>query len=390
MFNCRPASTHSHWRKEFGEENSEGEKSRKQKRHIDVNIPIAVVPAMYFDTLLPIEVVDHIFLSLPDISSVIALSATCHRLRSVYHSSKKLVILGEAANAEFGPFHDAVQLVTHNASQPAHIRREVPVSEALIRQIVKVGRVAQRWEELYPFKKWKTDYANRRLLTDPERYLVRRAIYRLWLFARAFHNLSYVRTCRSIPEVVRERAALLHNFSTRELAEMLDVHQTLRDVIANNICPSNGKIKQKFQKRFPESNHQLLFNIHLNYPPAPSSFVPDGWLHNSNLGRTRTDSRLEPSRWHEPGAEGWGDDISHYYVVEDMMKMDPEQILHLKDHCPLKSHVEAYVKGIGEWFVNNGETFSETLAFVVRQRGSDMEELKAALEDGEAGVAMED
>lgn len=98
---------------------------------------------------------------------------------------------------------------------------------------------------------------------------------------------------------------------------------------------------------------------------------------------------MQPNRWLEPGAEGWGDDINHYYVVEDMMKLSPEQVLYLRDNCPLKRQVEAYVKDVGEWFVNNGETFSETLAFVVRQRGADVEELKAAIEDGEAGIVVD-
>ena len=290
---------------------------------------------MFFDAL-PNEIITHVFLSLLDISSAVALSETSHRFYNAFHSSKKLIILSQAAEAEFGPLDDIIQVVTQNASQRAHIHRNVPLSDALLHQTVKVGRVAQKWEEIYPFKKWKNDYANRRLLTSSERYIIRRAIYRLWLFSKAFHNSSYVRTCRGIPEVVRERAALLHNFSAIQLAEMLDVHRVLRDMIANNICPSNGKIRQKFQKRFPESNHQLLFNIHLNYPPAPSTFVPDIGYYNSTIGSSKYHSRLQPSRWHEPGAEGWGDDISHYYVIEDMMKLDPESILYLRDHCPLK------------------------------------------------------
>ena len=341
---------------------------------------------MYIDSL-PTEIVTQVFLSLPDIASAVALSETCHRFYNILHSTKKLVILNQAAEAEFGPVEDIIQLVTHNSSQPAHVRRNVALSEALIRQFVKVGRVAKRWEEIYPFKKWKSDFANRRLLSNNERYLIRRAVYRLWLFTRAFHNSAHVRTCRGIPEIVRERAALLHNFSTQELTEMLDIHQVCRDMVANNICPSNGKMRQKFQKRYPESNHQLLFNIHLNYPPTPSSFVPDSWYHNSAYGSSKYHSRLQPSRFHEPGSEGWGDDISHYYVVEDMMKMDPEQILHLRESCPLKAQVENYVKQVaGEWFANNGQTFSETLAFVIKQRGGDMEELRAAVEDEEMGI----
>lgn len=345
--------------------------------------------AMDFETL-PTEIITHVFLSLPNIRSVLDLASTCHRFHNVYHSSKKLLILSEAAEAEYGPVNDVVQLVTHNASQPAHVYRHVPMSDALLQQIVKVGRVAQQWEDIYPFKKWKTEYADRRLLTSSERYVLRRAIYRLWLFSKAFHNAQHVRTCRSIPDVVRERAKLLHNFPALELAEMLDVHNVLRDVVANNICPSNGKIRQKFRKRYPDSNHQLLFNIHLNYPPPPSTFVRDSWFHNSSVACQRNQSRLSPSRFHEPGAEGWGDDISHYYVVEDMMKADPERILYLRDHCSLKAEVETYVKDLGEWFCNNGETFSETLAFVVRQRGGEIEEVRAMIVEGEMGVVCAD
>jgi hypothetical protein len=338
---------------------------------------------MSFDTL-PTEIITHIFLSLPNVTSATALSATSHRFNTIYHSSKHLIILSSAAENEFGPIDDIIQLVTHNASQPAHIHRDVPLSAALITQIIQVGRVAQKWEDVYPFKKWKSDFANRRLLTTQERYVFRRAIYRLWLFCNAFHTPTHTRTCRSIPANVRERAALLHNYSTVELAEMLDAHNILRDVMANNICPSNGKMRQKFQKRYPESNpHHFLCNIHLNYPPAASSFVPDNWVNSSRFHQ----HQLQASRWLDPGAEGWGDDISHYYVVEDMMKLNPQQILYLRDHCPTKVAVESFVKEAGgEWFANNGETFSETLAFVIGQRGAEMEELREMVAEGEVGV----
>lgn len=72
------------------------------------------------------------------------------------------------------------------------------------------------------------------------------------------------------------------------------------------------------------------------------------------------------------------------------MKLDPEQLLYLRDNCPLKSQVEMHIRGLGEWFVNNGETFSETLGFVIRQRGGDVEELKAAVEDCDVGIAVID
>lgn len=340
---------------------------------------------------LPTETVTHIFLSLPTVSSATSLSTTCHRFRHIYCSSKKLLILSQAAEREFGPLEDVIQLVTHNASQPAHIARTVPLSEVLIRSILKIGRVALKWEDLYPFKKWKADFESRRTITNAERFLLRRALYRLWLFTRAFHNGENPRLLRATPMLMRERAALLHNFSTPELVEMMDVHNVIRDVISNNVCPSNGTVRRKFHKRFPDSNYQLLFNIHLNYPPpAPSSFVPDSYYHSSQYAASKFHNKFTPTRTHEPGAEGWGDEILHYYVVEDMLKLDPEQILWLKENAPFKGQVEAYVKTLGDWFENNGETFVQTLEFVLQQRGEDMTDVKAAVEDGELGVALVD
>lgn len=104
--------------------------------------------------LLPTEIITQIYLSLPDISSAVALSATTERFHTIFHSPQNLAILSSIAGNEFGPLDDINQLVTQNSSQPAHIRRQVPLSVALIRQVVHVGRVAQQWEEVYQFKKW--------------------------------------------------------------------------------------------------------------------------------------------------------------------------------------------------------------------------------------------
>lgn len=91
---------------------------------------------------------------------------------------------------------------------------------------------------------------------------------------------------------------------------------------------------------------------------------------------------------HEVGAEGWGDDIPHYYVVEDMMKLDPEQIMFLKENAPLKGMVEGYVSGLGDWFQNNGDTWVETLQWVLNERGEDVGDFHGAMTDWDLGVAI--
>lgn len=340
----------------------------------------------------PTEVLAEVYMSCDSISDVQNLSSTCHQMRNIFASSRRLKILESACESEYGPFEDVVQVITYNASQPAHIIRSVPLSEPLLKQVVSVGRVAKRWEEIYPLKKWKDTFEERRLLTPRECRRFRIALYRLWLYTSAFHNARHPRYSRNQPLVVRDRAQLLHNWSNQELADIEDVRRIMRDVLRQNICPSNGTIQRKFRKRFPEMNHQLLFNVHLNYPPPPSVTMQQAnvYHHRPNPDLDYGANKYRPSAWHEPGLEGWGDDIQNYYIIEDMLKLDPGQILWLKDNAPLKTLVERYVKGMGEWFDNNGETFGQTLEYVLWARGEEAEEFMLDIEDLVKGVVRAD
>jgi len=324
------------------------------------------------------ELLVNVYLSCNSVSDTLNLASTCHRLQSVYKSSRKLQIISAAVEAEYGPLEDAAQLVTHNSSQPAHIVRDVPLSLAFLKQVIEVGRVAKRWEAIYPYKKWKENFADRRSLTVDEQYAFRRALYRLWLYSKAYHNSAHSRFTRQHNPIVLERARLLHRWSTVELAEITDVRDVVREVLKSSVCPSNGTIQRKFRKRFPDTKYQLLFNTHLNHT-YPSTITVDNMF-----------AKYKPTPFYEPGCEGWGDDISHYYVVEDMLKLDPGQVLWLKDNAVSKNQVEAYVKSLGEWFDNNGETFGQTLEFVLNQRNDDVGEFMVALMVGGVGVARQE
>lgn len=333
---------------------------------------------MSLDTL-PTEIISQIYLSLPTVHAATSLSATSRRLYHAFHTSKRLLILQRAAETEYGPVEEVVQLLTQNESQSAHVRRSAALSEALLKDMVKIGRVAQAWEDIYPLRKWKTDFIDRRHLTEAERFDLRQAIYRLWLFGRAFHHSGHVRTARLLPQLMHDRAMLLHNYSNAELAAMLDVHLVLRDVIANQICPSNGKVRARLHKRF-EHLAPSQINIHLNYPSSARPFFGTASKYHAGIS-----SSLYP----DPELDGWGDDVGHYYVVEDMMKLDPEQILRLREQRMSKHEVEQHIASLGDCFVNNGEVFSETLGFVMRQRGLDLEELKEIVQDRMAGVVLD-
>jgi hypothetical protein len=279
------------------------------------------------------------------------------------------------------------------------------MSDALLKQAIKIGRVAKKWEEIYPFKKWKVDYDSRRLLTDEERFRLRCAIYRLWLYHRAFHNRLYDRHSRSVRTIIVERAQLLHNWSTEELADIEDVRQVMWDVVQYNICPSNGTIQRKFHKRYPERQGQLTFNIHLNYPIERGSYGAPRFAtersacsleqifytahQSSSNGSSKFVSKLRSDVFHDPGFEGWGDEIPHYYVIQDMLKLDPGQILFLREHVLLKEQVETYIFSLGEWFKDNGETFFDTLQWVLKERAEDLQEFSDMMADRQLGVARD-
>ena len=102
--------------------------------------------------------------------------------------------------------------------------------------------------------------------------------------------------------------------------------------------------------------------------------------------KVATGLKYVATTWHEPGSEGWGDETSHYYVVQDMLKLDPGQILWLRENAPVKGMVEAYIRNLGDWFEENGETFGQTMEFVMGERGEDIAELKLAIQDKVLGI----
>ena len=333
------------------------------------------------------ELLVQIYESCTSVVDVINLSLTCRRLHRLLPTSQRLPVLFLAAEAEFGPLEDITQLVTYNTSQPAHLIRHAPMSYSLMRQIVQVGRVAQKWEELYPWTKWKDNFADRRLLTAQEKYLLRRAIYRLWLYTQAFHTRLHPRTTRMIRAVVLERSELLHNWSSRELAEMEDVRNVLRDIIQTRICPSNGDVQRKLRSAFPT----LESHAYYNFRPAlhPVSTLQDEYFFYSHQTGAHDGvlSRLNSALRHDFPFEGWGDEVLHYYVVEDMLKLDPGQVLWLQENAHLKWQVEAFTQGLGDWFDNNGETFGQTLEWVMEERGEDVDEVRKAIAEEMMGVA---
>lgn len=350
------------------------------------------------------ELLLHILQSCPTISSLLALASTCKHLHSIL-AHHKLALLYQSYENQYGPSHDAIRLVTYNSSQLAHVPRPAPPqSMALLKRLLEVGHVAEKWATVYPSQKWTgEESANRRLLSTEEKYNLRRACYRVWLYDVAFHTPQHARTARVLPQVVRTRAQLLRPWSGEQLAEMLDLHAIFRAVLHSHICPSNGAVLRRHKQRFPDDPFPL---VSTTTRAAKYNYDPLADVHQAFFHSTPHVSRLTMGRTHNQyGAtvEGWGDEIAQYYVVEDMLKLDPGQLMHLFESLTgqagsdaestafygfgsRKATVEHFVAALGDWFENNGETLVETICFVVGERGGDGRELGELVEGGLEGI----
>lgn len=354
------------------------------------------------------------------VQDVLALASTCHRFSQTL-SSHRLPILYRAAEAQLGPLTDAIRVITYNASQSVHIPRPLPSkSFALLQRLLAIGRIANRLVDIYPSQKWRGSATqDRRLLTSTEAQRLRRAFYRIWLYSLAFHNPGHPRGGRRQPPVVRSRAALLRAWNNGELAEMLDVHNILHTLLEFYICPSNSTVRQRYEDQYHDYLALPIVTARPYEWPLRKLWDRSRFTHHnatvfSQAHLFRSSSNYDPE-WHM--LQGWGDQISHYYVLEDMLKLEPGRIVWLYDYImvyprslwsslplrevnyshqvcenthtgsnELKDAIDAVVTA--EWFQNNGQTFVETMEFVIEERGerNDMRLLRQAVAEGEEGI----
>jgi hypothetical protein len=340
-------------------------------------------------TDLPAETLLGIYNSCSSVNDVLNLSQTCRRLHALLPRSQKLSVLLSVAEAQAGPIFDIVQLLTVNDVQAAHEIREPSMSYHLLRDILSVAQTAQEWQEIYPREKWDEKYADRRLLNAEERYALRRAIYRLWLFSRAFHNCNYPRESRLHPTRIIERCRLLRAWSTEELAEIEDFRGIMRSVLESALLgqehlywelePTSGRFHRK-PCTFPLASRSYLNSV----TTLKAAF------HTSNDDRVSVNQRLHGMQvpGFGVGMYGWVDDINRFYVLEDLMKLDPEQVLWLQENAYLHLQVPDQVGSMGEeWFINNGETFAQTFEMVMADRGEDAQEIRERIARGDLGIA---
>lgn len=124
------------------------------------------------------------------------------------------------------------------APSSASLSKTVVLTERDLEPILKQCQVVREWERLFPQMRWFHESENCRSLRPHETPRFRRALYRWWLYGIYFHG-DFPRPRAGLPEpnVDDIRTSQMRYHSTSELLELMDLVETMKDVVLHYICP---------------------------------------------------------------------------------------------------------------------------------------------------------
>lgn len=174
-----------------------------------------------------------------------------------------------------------------------------PSTSKGVHPLLHFCRIIKRWEMEFPCLRFWNHPEYSRSLRPHELARLRQGLYVWWQFARRFHGggsmdhaypnpppgaVSRSYSSSSSSSNYEARRAFMRQFSTAQLHEIYDVWETIRAAVGREVCPSTLAVRE--------------------------------WS-----GDTLT--RAEAVRI------GWGDPIENDHILSTMMKLAPEDILHL-------------------------------------------------------------
>ena len=240
-------------------------------------------------TGLPMEILLDVYRDL-DISSIYNLALACRSFRELF-THRKATILLPALAREFSPFDELLQIYTASADDlgstygslymPRRIifkrfdgdagivlasgssgptshrpgftqvvngrkpgygnngaKSSIVLTDKDFGSLLGHCQLVRKWEQLFPSMRWFYDPASCRILRPHEAERFRRAFYRWWLYGIYFHGeLPRPRVGLPEPHVDDIRISQMRHHSTSELLELMDLVETMKDVILHYICP---------------------------------------------------------------------------------------------------------------------------------------------------------
>jgi hypothetical protein len=301
---------------------------------------------------LSTELVQKIYRQIETVQGVTRLSEMSKFFNECY-KAQRLIILTNAVETQYSPVRDLIQLSTSKNDKSVHVSRDPPMTVGLLVHMVQFGKVAERWVSIYPQLRWAEDSDNRRSLREHEIVRLRRAIYRHWTYGNAFHSRDAIKLDMPRPSCDSEslddvRFFLLRTYTTHELYQVAEFDDMMKKVISNNLCPSDAMIADRYSQSYLGYNH---FNL------------------GSLVAR-----------------EGWGNQTVHQNVVQDMLKLNPAQILNLLDKTFTKFQRLDYLNKKADYFWDAPATLRVSIQAVATDRDSYLDVFNTYNQDSVWGI----
>ncbi|ESZ92002.1 hypothetical protein SBOR_7617 [Sclerotinia borealis F-4128] len=277
-----------------------------------------------------------------DLIDILHLSQTSRKNRDALRG-QYIPLLRRALDDVYGPIPGLVKLVISDESKARSvigtgIRRNAAVdrilqvsdephlSIQLMSKMIKFGRVASRWVEIFPQFRWRHDYQNRRFLWPHEQRRLRRAIYHYWTYGNLFHDRIYNQFDQTSPSEDTSndpRLRLMTSYTTIEMVQLNEYIQHVVKLIEIDLYPSDLVI---------QSQHNL------------------------------TSHEVEKIAW------GYGDQYRD--LVKDLLKYTPLDLVYLYDQTSTKLERAEYMFTQGFAFNNAPATLDQALTCVTQRRRS--------------------
>ncbi|PQE29837.1 F-box domain-containing protein [Rutstroemia sp. NJR-2017a WRK4] len=292
-------------------------------------------------TKLSTELLQKIYESC-DLIDALHLSQTSKRHYSVLRG-RYLPILGRALNNSYGPIPSLHKLVISSEPEKkgrravgTEIRRnalvdrivqlpdDAPLSIELMTKMVSFGRIATKWVEIFPQFRWRIDYKNRRFLKAHEQQRMRRALYHYWTYCNLFHDQIYTQFDPDFPGERRPRdprLRLVRTYSTIELVQLSEFLKHVVLLIETDLYPSNSVI---------EASH--------NFSPKAVAKI------------------------------AWGYGAGYRYLVDDLLKYSPLDLLYLFENTYTKTERAEYLIAQGLAFEDAPATLERAISCVSFER----------------------
>ncbi|KAK4455559.1 hypothetical protein QBC34DRAFT_70101 [Podospora aff. communis PSN243] len=192
--------------------------------------------------------------------------------------------------------------------------------------VMRVCRFVKAWE--LEFHRLRFAYPHhRRTLEQHELFRLRHAIYVWWRYSCHFHDgACLVDGEDGNVDSPIARMDFVRQFSTSQLHELRDMWETIKSAVGREICPSVSAVRR-------QSGHVLS--------------------------------------WAEAARVGWGEPAENGQVVRTIMKLRPEDILHLlvnRHRFATKASVIQFVRFRNPWIEDSVETFSDSIQWALWER----------------------